>query len=43
MSAYAQRLIANGEDNKSIIILLETEYPELLQKVGEGWVQSLRK
>ena len=43
MAAYAKRLIANGEDNKSVIILLETEYPQLVDQIGEGWIQSLRK
>ena len=43
MAAYAKKLIANGEETKSVIILLETEYPSLVGKIGEGWIQSLRK
>lgn len=42
MKTYAQRLIANKEDNKSIVILMETEFPVLQGKIGTGWIDKLR-
>ena len=43
MKTYALRLIANKEDNKSVVILMETEFPALVGKLGTGFVEGLRK
>ena len=43
MTEEAKRHMANGEDNKSIVILLEAHFPQLQHKVGEGWIERLRK
>lgn len=43
MKTYAQRLIASKEDNKSVVILMETEFPALVGKIGTGFVEGLRK
>jgi hypothetical protein len=43
MTAFTQRLLRNGEDVGSVVILLETEFPALVGKVGRGWVDGLRK
>ena len=42
MMAYAKRLIANGEDDTSVIILLETEYPQLVGEISTSFIRSLR-
>ena len=38
--AFVKSLARNGEDARSILILLESEYPSLAGKVSEGWVRS---
>ena len=43
MTAFTQRLLRNGEDVGSVVILLETEWPALVGKVGRRWVDGLRK
>ncbi|KAL8947145.1 MAG: hypothetical protein Q9222_006539 [Ikaeria aurantiellina] len=43
MKSFLKRALANGEDNKSAIILLETEYPKMVGKVGEKWVEKVRR
>ena len=42
MKTFAQRLIANKEDNKTIVILMEAEFPVLQGKLGTGWIEGLR-
>ena len=43
MKTYALRLIASQEDNKTVVILMETEFPVLVGKLGTGFVEGLRK
>lgn len=43
MTAFLKRVLANGEDAKSAIILLETEFPALIGKVSVGWVEKVRR
>lgn len=43
MAAFIQKLLRDGEDTKSAIILLETEWPSMEGKVGLGWVEAMRK
>lgn len=43
MTAFVKDLLRKGEEPKSAIILLETQYPAMVDKVGTGWVESLRK
>lgn len=43
MKTYAERLIANREDNTSVVILMETEFPALQGKLETGFVEGLRK
>jgi len=43
MKAFAQRLLSHGEEAASVVILLETEWPVLMGKVGKGWVEGLRR
>ena len=38
--AFVKDLAKKGEDAKSITILLETEYPSLVGKVGLEWVRN---
>jgi len=42
MTTFTQRLLRNGEEAGSVVILLETEFPALVGKVGRGWVEVLR-
>jgi hypothetical protein len=43
MASFIQKLLRDGEDPKSAIILLETEWPSMEGKVGLGWVEQLKK
>lgn len=43
MKAFLKRVLANGEDTKSAIILLETEFPRMAGKVSAGWVDKIRR
>lgn len=43
MTQCIQRHLANEEDVKSAIILLETEFPEMREKVSGGFVGGLVK
>lgn len=43
MAAFVRNLLRHGEDTKSAIILLETEWPSMEGKVGLGWVERLRE
>lgn len=43
MAAFILKLLLNGEDTKSVIILLETEWPSMEGQVGLGWVEAMRK
>lgn len=43
MSAFVKKLLRNGEEIKSVTILLETEWPVMEGKVHVEWVERLRK
>ncbi|KAI4225686.1 MAG: hypothetical protein L6R36_003729 [Xanthoria steineri] len=43
MTAFLKHVLANGEDNQSAIILLETEFPAMAKQVKVGWVERVRK
>lgn len=43
MTQCVQRHLANGEDVESAIILLETEFPAMREKVNGGFVGGLIK
>lgn len=43
MKAFLKRVFANGEDVKSAIILLETEFPHMLGKVSAAWAERVKK
>ena len=43
MTDFAQGLIYNGEEPKSIHILLETHWPELAGRVKLGWLEYLAR
>lgn len=43
MTAFLKNVLANGEDDKSVLILLETEFPIMVNKVESGWVDRVRK
>lgn len=42
MRTFLRRVLGNGEDTKSAVILLETEFPQLVGKVSEEWVEKVR-
>ncbi|KAL6718388.1 hypothetical protein ACLMJK_004477 [Lecanora helva] len=42
MTRFTRDCLARGEDAKSTIILLETEFPNMRDRVGEAWVEGLR-
>lgn len=41
MSQFVRDAMGRGEDAKSVIILLETEWPVLREKVGVEWVHGI--
>ncbi|KAI4132296.1 MAG: hypothetical protein LQ338_000757 [Usnochroma carphineum] len=43
MKAFLKRAFANGEDTKSAIILLETEFPHMVGKVSAGWAERVKR
>ncbi|KAL8733428.1 MAG: hypothetical protein Q9181_003575 [Wetmoreana brouardii] len=43
MTLRLRQLLENGEDARSAIILLETEYPQLVDNISEDWVHHLRQ
>ena len=43
MTAFLKDVLANGEENKSAIILLETEFPKMANQVHSAWVDRVRK
>ncbi len=43
MTDFARGLIYNGEESKSIRILLETHWPELAGRVELGWLEYLTR
>lgn len=43
MTAFLKNVLANGEENKSAIILLETEFPKMANQVRSAWVDRVRK
>lgn len=43
MSMFVEKLLCNGEEVKSVTILLETEWPSMEGKVQVAWVEALRK
>ena len=43
MTDFARGLICNGEESKSILILLETHWPELAGRVEIGWLECLAR
>ncbi|KAL8949899.1 MAG: hypothetical protein Q9222_004037 [Ikaeria aurantiellina] len=43
MTECVEALLKNGEDTQSIIILLETQYPHMLNQISEQWIHHLRE
>lgn len=43
MTAFLLQWLDNGEDPKSAVILLETEFPAMRDKVSTAWIEELRK
>lgn len=43
MTAFALQLRDKGEEVKSVIILLEPEFPQMMDKVGTTWIEEVRK
>lgn len=42
MKAFLKHALANGEDVKSAIILLETEFPQMVGKVSPAWAARVK-
>ena len=42
MTLHVRNLFEQGEDVQSIIIILETEYPHLVDRISEVWVHGLQ-
>ena len=42
MTMFMKSLLQNGEDPQSIIILMETEFPSMANKISEKWVCHIR-
>ncbi|KAL8720638.1 MAG: hypothetical protein Q9225_002538 [Loekoesia sp. 1 TL-2023] len=43
MKTFLKRVLANGEDTKTAIILLETEFPQMVGKVPAAWVERVKR
>ena len=43
MKTFLVNVLANGEDNKSALILLETEFPHMVGLISLAWVNRVRK
>lgn len=43
MKAFLKRVLSNGEETKSAIILLETEFPLMVGKVPATWVEKIKR
>ena len=43
MTTFLKNVLANGEENKSALILLETEFPAMVNQVSLAWVDRVRK
>ena len=43
MQSFLKQALDRGEDAKSAIILLETEFPAMVGKVGIGFAERVRK
>ena len=41
MTQFVQAELRKGEDVKTVIILLETEYPQMMDKVSGEWVREV--
>ncbi|KAL8810336.1 MAG: hypothetical protein Q9200_002656 [Gallowayella weberi] len=42
MTTFTKTLLAEGEDVEEVIIILETEYPQMVDKVSGQWIHHLR-
>ncbi|KAI4088561.1 MAG: hypothetical protein LQ344_005995 [Seirophora lacunosa] len=42
MTRYVRRLLDEGEDIRSAVIVLETEFPSMLDRLSEDWIRFLR-
>ncbi|KAL8774497.1 MAG: hypothetical protein Q9209_000870 [Squamulea sp. 1 TL-2023] len=43
MTTFLKKVLADGEDNKSALILLETEFPHMINQVSLAWVNRVKK
>lgn len=43
MTAFVLQLLDKGEEAESVIILLETEFPQMMDRVSRGWIEEVRK
>lgn len=43
MSQFVRYNLQNGETSSSVIILLETEYPQMRDKVERDWIAEVGK
>ena len=42
MKSFVQKLLRDGEDACSTIILLETEWPHMEGRTSVAWIEALR-
>lgn len=42
MTCFVKDLLRKGEDVKTIIILVEAEWPQMAGKVSKAWIEQLR-
>lgn len=42
MKTFLKHALANGEDIQSAIILLETEFPQMVGKVSTAWAARVK-
>lgn len=42
MTAFVAQLLDNGEEAECVMILLETEFPQLRDQVSEAWIEEVR-
>ena len=43
MTAFVRRVLSDGEDPESTVILLETEFPCLVDRVSVMWIEVVGK
>lgn len=43
MTRFVRDALLNGEDSTSIVILIETEFPQMRSKVTKVWVEEVGK